>query len=82
MKNIYLMVNGKIFKVLSSFSYQIFWLYGKIFILIFDLFFYRYRTTGTNARQNTCYTFSLLLDLMQFFDYYHAGQLEVALDVS
>ena len=41
----------------------------------------RYRTTGTSASQNTCYTFSLLLDLMQFFDYYHGGQLEVALDV-
>ena len=56
----------------------------KFYIVTFNcecLFQYRYRITDTNASQHTIYTFTLILDLMQFFDQYHAGQLEVALDV-
>jgi len=41
----------------------------------------RYRTLGHTASQSRISTFYLLLDLMQFFDLYHAGQLDTALDV-
>ncbi|XP_020602897.1 nuclear pore complex protein Nup93-like [Orbicella faveolata] len=41
----------------------------------------RYRTLGHTASQSRTSTFFLLLDLMQFFDLYHAGQLDTALDV-
>ena len=44
--------------------------------------FFRYRTLGHTASQSRTNTFFLLLDLMQFFDLYHAGQLDTALDVS
>ena len=43
---------------------------------------FRYGTLGHNASQSRISTFYLLLDLMQFFDVYHAGQLDAALDVS
>ena len=43
---------------------------------------FRYRTLGHTASQSRISTFFLLLDLMQFFDLYHAGQLDTALDVS
>ena len=45
-------------------------------------FSFRYRTLGHTASQSRISTFFLLLDLMQFFDLYHAGQLHTALDVS
>lgn len=45
-------------------------------------FLFRYRTLGYTASQSRISTFFLLLDLMQFFDLYHAGQLDTALDVS
>lgn len=41
----------------------------------------RYRTLGHSASQSRISTFFLLLDLMQFFDLYHAGQQDTALDV-
>ncbi|KXJ26896.1 nuclear pore complex protein Nup93 [Exaiptasia diaphana] len=41
----------------------------------------RYRLLGHNASQSRISTFFLLLDLMQFFDLYHANQLDTALDV-
>lgn len=41
----------------------------------------RYRALGHTASQSRLNTFYLLLDLMQFFDLYHAGQLDQALDV-
>lgn len=43
---------------------------------------FRYRTLGHTASQSRISTFYLLLDLMQFFDLCHAGQLDMALDVS
>lgn len=49
---------------------------------LFVYFFFRYRTLGHTASQSRISTFFLLLDLMQFFDLYHAGQLDTALDVS
>ena len=42
----------------------------------------RYRTLGHTASQSRISTFYLLLDLMQFFDLFHAGQLDTAFDVS
>jgi len=42
----------------------------------------RYRLLCHNASQSRIGTFFLLLDLMQFFDLYHANQLDTALDVS
>ena len=47
-----------------------------------DYFFIRYRALGHTASQSRISTFFLLLDLMHFFDLYHAGQLDFALDVS
>ncbi|CAH3176978.1 unnamed protein product [Porites lobata] len=41
----------------------------------------RYRTLGHTASQSRISTFYLLLDLMQFFDLFHAGQLDTAFDV-
>lgn len=41
----------------------------------------RYRTLGHSASQSRISTFYLLLDLMQFFDLFNAGQLDTALDV-
>ncbi|KAK3744462.1 hypothetical protein QZH41_012886 [Actinostola sp. cb2023] len=41
----------------------------------------RYRQLGHNASQSRISTFYLLLDLMQFFDLYHANQLDTALDM-
>ena len=60
----------------------------KVFTILFCLcvcvcfFLFRYRTLGHTASQSRISTFYLLLDLMQFFDLYHAGQLDTALDVS
>lgn len=34
------------------------------------------------ARRERAQTFFLLMDLMQFFDLYHEGKLDVAFDVS
>ena len=49
---------------------------------VYISFPFRYRTLGHTASQSRISTFFLLLDLMQFFDLYHAGQLDTALDVS
>ncbi|KAK2560702.1 Nuclear pore complex protein Nup93 [Acropora cervicornis] len=46
-----------------------------------DLFQSRYRALGHNASQSRINTFFVLLDLMQFFNLYHAGELDTALDV-
>lgn len=45
-------------------------------------FLSRYRTLGHTASQSRISTFYLLLDLMQFFDLFHAGQFDTAFDVS
>lgn len=50
--------------------------------ILCSIFAYRYRTSGHSASQSRIGTFFLLLDLMQFFDLYHAGQHDTALDVS
>ncbi|PIO33620.1 hypothetical protein AB205_0131730 [Aquarana catesbeiana] len=42
----------------------------------------RYRSQGTSAEKSISATFYLLLDLMTFFDSYHAGHIDVAFDVS
>ncbi|RMX42686.1 hypothetical protein pdam_00011867 [Pocillopora damicornis] len=52
----------------------------RLHTLAFDLA-QRYRTSGHSASQSRIGTFFLLLDLMQFFDLYHAGQHDTALDV-
>lgn len=49
---------------------------------LIPVFVFRYRTLGHSASQSRISTFFLLLDLMQFFDLYHAGQQDTALDVS
>lgn len=42
----------------------------------------RYRSQGIAAEKSTNSTFYLLLDLMTFFDEYHAGHVDRAYDVS
>ncbi len=41
-----------------------------------------YKSTGHTGSRLLAQTFYLLLDIMQFFDYYHAKKIDVALDVS
>ncbi|XP_077310846.1 nuclear pore complex protein Nup93 [Lithobates pipiens] len=41
----------------------------------------RYRSQGTSADKSISATFYLLLDLMTFFDSYHAGHVDVAFDI-
>lgn len=43
---------------------------------------HRYKTQSHVARRDRAETFFLLMDLMQFFDLYHEGKLDVAFDVS
>lgn len=43
---------------------------------------YRYRTNGVAGEKSVDGTFYLLLDLMTFFDEYHAGHIDRAYDVS
>lgn len=43
---------------------------------------YRYRTHGIAGEKSVDSTFYLLLDLMTFFDEYHAGHIDRAYDVS
>lgn len=42
----------------------------------------RYRSQGVAAEMSVNSTFYLLLDLMTFFDEYHAGHIDRAYDVS
>lgn len=42
---------------------------------------YRYRTHGIAGEKSVDSTFYLLLDLMTFFDEYHAGHIDRAYDV-
>lgn len=42
----------------------------------------RYKSQGHTASRQLSHTFYLLLDIMQFFDHYHAKRIDVALDVS
>jgi len=42
----------------------------------------RYKSMGHSASRQLGQTFYLLLDIMQFFDHYHAKRIDVALDVS
>jgi nuclear pore complex protein Nup93 len=42
----------------------------------------RYKAQGHTASRQLSQTFYLLLDIMQFFDHYHAKRIDVALDVS
>ena len=44
--------------------------------------FYRYKTQNISADKKKTQTLFLLMDLMQFFDLYHEGKLDIALDVS
>ena len=46
-----------------------------------SVLYYRYRNLGQLGSHVTSHTFFLLLDLMQFFDHYHAKSNEVALQV-
>lgn len=48
----------------------------------FCLFEHRYRTNGIAGEKSVDSTFYLLLDLMTFFDEYHAGHIDRAYDVS
>ncbi|MEE6499745.1 hypothetical protein FKM82_003573 [Ascaphus truei] len=41
----------------------------------------RYRAQGISAEKSTNATFYLLLDLMMFFDEYHAGHVDLAFDI-
>ena len=41
----------------------------------------RYRTYGHTASRQLSQTFHLLLDIMQFFDHYHASRSDTALEV-
>ena len=50
--------------------------------VVFCLIATRFRSLGHSASQSRVSTFFLLLDLMQFFDLFHAGELDTALDVS
>lgn len=43
---------------------------------------HRYRTNGISGEKSVDSTFYLLLDLMTFFDEYHAGHIDRAYDVS
>ncbi|XP_067049667.1 nuclear pore complex protein Nup93-like [Acropora muricata] len=52
----------------------------RLHAMAFDLA-QRYRALGHNASQSRINTFFVLLDLMQFFNLYHAGELDTALDV-
>lgn len=45
-------------------------------------FLRRYRSQGIAADKTVDSTFYLLLDLMTFFDEYHAGHVDKAYDVS
>lgn len=49
---------------------------------IIPLFHCRYRSQGVAAEKSVDSTFYLLLDLMTFFDEYHAGHVDRAYDVS
>ena len=44
--------------------------------------FHRYKTQNISADKKKTQTLFLLMDLMQFFDLYHEGKLDIALDVS
>lgn len=63
------------------------WVYGLVVCfsehhLVSYLFVYRYRTNGIAGEKSVDSTFYLLLDLMTFFDEYHAGHIDRAYDVS
>ena len=41
----------------------------------------RYKSRGHSANRALSHTFFLLLDIMQFFDHYHAKRIDLALSV-
>ena len=45
------------------------------------ILYWRYRSMGHTASQQLSTTFFLLLDIMQFFDHYHAKRIDVAFNV-
>lgn len=51
-------------------------------MLLWRCGFYRYRTNGITGEKSVDSTFYLLLDLMTFFDEYHASHIDRAYDVS